>query len=82
QLARLRIWAHQRQIDAIHREEQYVVLAYANRSQIDRLRERSGGRVRIADSRSAYLPLDGQIDDAEAVLGELKSLLRPEPVTS
>jgi transcription-repair coupling factor (superfamily II helicase) len=77
ELARLRIWAHRRRIDSVHLEGRYAVLAYSDSVELERLRSRSGGQLRVADARSAYLPLDGQADDAAAVLARLKSLLRP-----
>jgi transcription-repair coupling factor (superfamily II helicase) len=77
ELARLRVWAHQRRIDSIHLEGKYAVLGYADRPQLQMLLARSGGELRVADERSAYLPLDGEAADVEAVLSRLKSLLRP-----
>ncbi|NOY41456.1 MAG: transcription-repair coupling factor [Planctomycetes bacterium] len=78
EMARLRIWAHAWQINAIYREDQYAVLGYADRSLVGELADRSGGRLRIADTKSAYLPLGKQVSDIDQVLDELKSLLRPE----
>jgi transcription-repair coupling factor (superfamily II helicase) len=77
ELARLRIWAHQRRIEAVHLEGRYAVLTYASRPELDKLLARSGGKLRVADARSAYLPLEGQETDADAVLARLKTLLRP-----
>ncbi|HVJ82382.1 MAG TPA: TRCF domain-containing protein, partial [Planctomycetia bacterium] len=78
ELARLRIWAHQNLLEAIHLEGKYAVLTYTNRGPLNRLVERSGGMLRIADTRSAYLVLGPDADDPERVLSRLKSLLRPE----
>jgi transcription-repair coupling factor (superfamily II helicase) len=78
ELARLRIWAHRRKIEAVHLEDKYAVLTYSNRNELARLVARSEGRLRIADARSAYLPLEGKAGDPEIVLARLKSLLRPE----
>jgi transcription-repair coupling factor (superfamily II helicase) len=75
-LARLRVWAHQRRIHAIHLEGKYAVLTYGDRGELEKLRARSGGKLRVADERSAYLPLAGT-EDASMVLNVLKSLLRP-----
>jgi transcription-repair coupling factor (superfamily II helicase) len=77
ELARLRVWAHQRRIDAIHREGKYAVLTYADRGELEKVRTRSGGKLRVADERSAYLPLVGN-EEAGEVLAVLKTLLRPE----
>jgi len=38
---------------------------------------RAGGRLRVADAISAYLPLAGEFDDAAAIFADVKSLLRP-----
>jgi len=77
ELARLRIWAHAWGITAIHQEGPYVVLGYADRSKIADLVERSGQRLRVADARSAYLPLSKEVSEVQAILEKLKSLLRP-----
>ena len=77
ELARLRLWAHRRRIDSIHLEGRYAVLGYSARSELANLVARSGGQLRVADERSAYLPLDGEAGDVGAVLSRLKSLLRP-----
>jgi transcription-repair coupling factor (superfamily II helicase) len=82
ELARLRIWAHRRKVEAVHLEGKYAVLTYSNRTELTRLVTRSEGALRIADARSAYLPLDGQAGDPDAVLARLKLLLRPESVDS
>jgi transcription-repair coupling factor (superfamily II helicase) len=82
ELARLRIWAHRRKVEAVHLEDKYAVLRYASRTELNKLIARSDGQLRVADAYSAYLPLDGQVRDPEAVLARLKSLLRPEAVDS
>jgi transcription-repair coupling factor (superfamily II helicase) len=77
EMARLRIRAIESQIGSIHLEGAYLVLAYRDRSTIDQLRHQSGDRLRIVDAHSAYLPLDNRSNSPDAVLSELKSLLRP-----
>ena len=77
-LAELRIAAHRWRIAAIHMEDQYVVLAYASRPQMDRLAAQGGGRLRIVDARTAYLPMNGSMTTREAVRREVKSLLQAE----
>jgi transcription-repair coupling factor (superfamily II helicase) len=74
ELARLRVWAHRRKIDQIHLEGRYAVLTYADRAELEKLRDRSGGKLRVADERSAYLPLASE--DPHAILARLKALLR------
>ena len=78
ELAQLRIWAHQRQIDAIHLEGPYAVLGYSDQSQVKELILRSGGKLRVADGQSAYLPLGKELSDSQGILDQLKSLLRPK----
>jgi transcription-repair coupling factor (superfamily II helicase) len=77
ELGRLRIWAHQHLLEAIHLEGKYAVLTYSNRGPLSRLVERSNGSLRVADARSAYLVLGPDADDPDRVLSRLKSLLRP-----
>jgi transcription-repair coupling factor (superfamily II helicase) len=82
ELARLRIWAYRRKVEAVHMEGKYAVLTYSSRTELNKLVARSEGLLRVADARSAYLPLDGQTHDPQAVLARLKSLLRPSGVDS
>jgi transcription-repair coupling factor (superfamily II helicase) len=77
-LAELRIAAHGWQIDSIHLEDQYVVLTYASRQRIQQLASQSGGRLRVVDARSAYLPLNGASGSSDSVWQQVKSLLQPD----
>ena len=77
-LARLRIWACAWKLNSIHLEGKYAVLGYTDRQKLDELVRRDGGRLRVADDRSAYLPLGERFSDVQQVLGELKSLLRQD----
>jgi transcription-repair coupling factor (superfamily II helicase) len=78
ELARLRIWAHRWGVREIRIEDRYAVLHYTAREKIARLVQKSGGRLRVADSTSAYLPLAASLSDAVAIFAEVKSLLQPE----
>jgi transcription-repair coupling factor (superfamily II helicase) len=78
ELARLRIWAHDWGVHEIRIEDRFAVLAYASREKITRLVKRSGGRLRVADASSAYLPLAGGVVNTTGVFAEVKSLLQPE----
>ena len=78
ELAEIRIAAHRWQISSIHLEDQYAVFRYSSARQIQQLAALSGGRLRVVDAESAYLPLDKQVAPAESVLGEVKSLLQRE----
>jgi len=83
---RLRIWAHGWYIRSIHQEGKYAVFGYADRQKIADLVDRSGGKLRIADAHSAYLPLNKKfrdtvrdtVRDTEAILSQVKSLLQPD----
>ncbi|MAT70492.1 MAG: transcription-repair coupling factor [Planctomycetaceae bacterium] len=77
ELARLRIWAHGYRISAIHLEDKYAVLTYSSRPQLNELIANGGRALRVADDRSAYLPLGEAVADPAAVLAALESLLRP-----
>ncbi|MEQ8835529.1 MAG: TRCF domain-containing protein, partial [Lacipirellulaceae bacterium] len=81
-VTRLRIAAYEQGIHAIHLEDEYAVLTYAQRRIIERLVASSAGRLRIADARSAYLPLACDVEDSQAVLGEIESLLQPAAVSA
>jgi transcription-repair coupling factor (superfamily II helicase) len=76
-LARLRIWAHGWGIREIRLEDRFAVLGYTSRDKLARLVERSGGRLRIADQSSAYLPLASSTADATAIFEQVKTLLQP-----
>jgi len=78
ELARLRIWAHGWQIESIHIEDSFVVLRYANRKRIEQLAKKSGGRLRIVDGQSAYLPANKEVSQPDKLLPLAQSLLRPE----
>lgn len=75
-LAEIRIAAHRWQIKSIHLEDYFAVFRYASAPQIQQLASLSGGRLRIVDRESAYLPLDKEVAPAESALGDVKSLLQ------
>ncbi len=77
-LAELRIAAHRWQIDAIHREDGYVVFGYTCSQEIRRLASASAGRLRVVDGKSAYLPIGIEVTKPDELLGEIKSLLQRE----
>ena len=51
---------------------------YSSGELIQQLAALSGGRLRVVDGESAYLPLDNGVAQPEAVFGEVKSLLQRE----
>lgn len=77
-MVEIRIAAHRWGIESIHIEPPYVVFKYRSGSKIRRLAAASGGRLRVVDAQSAYLPLDKGVVESEAVIGEVKSLLQHE----
>jgi transcription-repair coupling factor (superfamily II helicase) len=77
-LARLRIWAHRWGVREIRLEDRYAVFGYTSREKLSRLVEHSGGRLRIADAASAYLPLGKGTIGAEAIFADVKALLQPQ----
>jgi transcription-repair coupling factor (superfamily II helicase) len=76
-LAELRIAAHRWRIESIHLENQYVVFRYGSGGLIRELARQSGGRLRVVDAHSAYLPLSGNNHSPDCVRQAVKSLLQP-----
>ncbi|HEV7221960.1 MAG TPA: transcription-repair coupling factor [Pirellulales bacterium] len=62
----------------IHLEDEFVVFRYANRAQIEKLARTNGGRLRIVDGLSAYLPMAKGVREPDAIQRLIKSLLRPQ----
>jgi transcription-repair coupling factor (superfamily II helicase) len=77
-LAEVRIAAHRWRIDSIHLEEPYVVFTYQSARLMQKLSSSSGGKLRVVDSRSAYLPLDHAAYNPKYLFREVKSLLQSE----
>jgi len=76
-LAELRIAAHAWQIQSIRLEPPYAVFEFTNAPLVRRLAAAGGGRLRVVDGRSAYLPLDKALTDSDDILAKLKSMLQP-----
>ncbi|HEV3343000.1 MAG TPA: TRCF domain-containing protein, partial [Pirellulales bacterium] len=74
----LAILAEGWQIDAMHLEDLYVVFTYKNRSRIDKLAKQSGGRLRVVDARSAYLPMGKAVPPPDELYELVKSVLQAE----
>ncbi|MCC6125326.1 MAG: transcription-repair coupling factor [Pirellulales bacterium] len=77
-LAEVRIAAHRWRIDSIHLEEPYMVFTYQSACLIHKLASSNGGKLRVVDGRSAYLPLDHAAREPKSLLGTVKSLLQSE----
>jgi transcription-repair coupling factor (superfamily II helicase) len=76
-MARLRIWAHQWQIESIHLEDGFIVFGYTGSRQIAQLVKKSGGKLRVVDDKSAYLPIGKDLRNPQAILEAVQSLLQP-----
>ncbi len=84
--AELRLLAAQWRIASVHLEKPAegragptdMVLRYRGERKIKRLAERSGGRLRVVDGRSAYFRLKGKEEAPLKLYQTLKELLRPE----
>lgn len=75
-VAHLRVAAGHWLVTSIHREDSYLVLNYASGSRVRDLAAQCGGRLRIVDGRSAYLPLDPESRSPEGMLRVAKALLQ------
>ncbi len=75
-VAEIRIAAHRWRITSIHLEKPFAVLSYASAERIAQLAAAGGGRLRVVDGRSAYLPLETEVTTPELVFRQLKSLLQ------
>jgi transcription-repair coupling factor (superfamily II helicase) len=76
----LQLLAQNWQIDDIHLEDKYIVLRYRNREKAETLASRSQGRLRIVDSRSAYLVYQTEEAENHDPVTAVKSLLQPNAV--
>jgi transcription-repair coupling factor (superfamily II helicase) len=79
ELKHLQLLAREWQVDNIHLEEGFAVLMYRNDAKIRRLAQESGGRLRVVDGRSAYLPLPEKDMPARGIVDVLKPLLQGLP---
>jgi transcription-repair coupling factor (superfamily II helicase) len=72
----LAISAASRRVDSIHLEEGFVVFGYCDRSEIEKLAKCLGGRLRLVDDRSAYLPIGKDLTEPDQIHGAIKSVLQ------
>ena len=77
ELAELRLDAAVWQVTAIYVEDEYLVFRFANRPRIETLARSAQPPLRIVDHSSAYLPLEQELNDPNAILKLAKSVLRP-----
>jgi transcription-repair coupling factor (superfamily II helicase) len=74
--AELRVLAEKWQLSRIHVEDEYAVLTYRSRRRIEALAKARPGRVRVADDRTAYVPLDEKRPPGAEVAAVVKALLQ------
>lgn len=77
-LAELRVYAQQWLIHTIRLEDRYAVFGYTAANLIQQLAKQSGGRLRIADGASAYLPLAETVKAPDQIIASVKLLLQPK----
>jgi transcription-repair coupling factor (superfamily II helicase) len=75
-LAEIRIRAHAWKIDAVRMENTYAVFSYQSGREIRQLAAQSGGRLRVVDERTAYLPMGQEVAQSEQVPDQIKLLLQ------
>jgi transcription-repair coupling factor (superfamily II helicase) len=75
-LAELKLEAALWQINRIHQEDQYLVFGYSDRSRIDQLSRKTGGKLRVVDGESAYLTLSQGFTQPDEIINIAKSVLQ------
>ena len=75
-IAHLRVEAYRWLVRSIRMEDRYVVLGYASQPLVRQLAGRSGGQLRVADDRSAYLVLPEEVRTPDQILDRVKLLLQ------
>ena len=73
--AELRLLAEKWQLGRIHVQDDYAVLTYRSAKRIEALAKAHPGLVRVADDRTAYVPLDDRRPPAARIAAALKLLL-------
>ena len=64
------------QIAEIYQEDKYLVFRYTNRARVEQLAKLNGGKLRIVDGNSAYLPVSKEVTHPDAIQETVKSVLR------
>ena len=67
-----RVW----QIAEVRIEDGFVVFGYRNPTRIRELQKRLGTLLRIVDGRAAFLVVSSDLNDGDALLAEVKSVLQ------
>ncbi len=73
--AELRVLAERWRLERIHVEDEFAVLTYRDPSRIESLARRFPGRVRIADDRTAYVPIEEKRPHGALVMSIVRPLL-------
>ena len=73
--AEIRILAGAWQLDRIHLEGTYVVLTYRDSRKMEALARKHRGKIRIVDSRQAYIPLGDELPRRSEIVALVRSLL-------
>jgi transcription-repair coupling factor (superfamily II helicase) len=76
EMAELRILCERWQIDLVRLDGDYVLLSSRNAESIKRLASKSRNNLRIADSSSAYLPLNARAGTGSELANRIKALLQ------
>ncbi len=76
EMAELRILAERWQIDTVRLDGEFLMFGYRNADAIRGLAQKSRGELRVADSSSAYLPLDGSAPAGPQLARRIKALLQ------
>ena len=76
QLMELRLLAHAWRIHTIRLEDQFVAFDYASSRRIEDLARAAGKQLRVADGKTAYLPMEKEVVSPEEIFAKIKSLLQ------
>ncbi len=82
ELAEIRLEAAIWQITSISLEDRFLRLQYVDRQRIEQLGRNTGGALRIADHRSAYLTLPTGLKSDPMLISFVKSVLQPQAINS
>ena len=78
ELRRLHLYAWHWRVEDVRLDGKYAVFRYRNAKRIEQLAKRWRGDLKIVDSQRAYWFLNNPDANNDALLDELKSVLRPE----
>ncbi len=80
--AELRILAEHWAITRLHVEDEYAVMTYRSARRIEKLAKLRPGRIRVADERTAYVPLEEKRPHGSIVAPLLKEILNAIELSS